>query len=162
MQAEGSLPCSQEPARRPVYHFVTSFFFYGEELLAPSPSLQAWGTTPCRLSATAYSIYSHLSVLEATMRIVRHTQKKEPLGKRPLGRPRRRWEDNINNSVRAITASTRSLPNGLARWQRVWSPFGRHPIGIPAETRLLWCESVRWVLEQHFKTVLQTPSAAPF
>jgi len=39
--------------------------FYGEELhhLAQPPS---WRTTPCRLSATAYSIYSQLlSKLEA-------------------------------------------------------------------------------------------------
>jgi hypothetical protein len=40
-------------------HFVTIKNFYGEGLLAPSPT-PSWRTTPCRLSATAYSIYSRL------------------------------------------------------------------------------------------------------
>jgi hypothetical protein len=43
--------------RGPFWHFVTNLFFYGEELLAPR---QSWRTTPCRLSATAYSVYSQL------------------------------------------------------------------------------------------------------
>ena len=47
-------------------YFVNIFFFFhGEELLAlrPTPS---WRTTPCRLSTTAYSIYSQLpSISEA-------------------------------------------------------------------------------------------------
>jgi hypothetical protein len=29
-------------------------------LLAPRPTPQSWRTTPCRLSAIAYSIYSQL------------------------------------------------------------------------------------------------------
>jgi len=33
--------------------------FYGEELSAPLPA-PSWMTTPCPLSATAYSIYSQL------------------------------------------------------------------------------------------------------
>jgi hypothetical protein len=39
--------------------FVTSHFFYSEELLAPRPTPKL-GTTPCLLSATAHSMYSHL------------------------------------------------------------------------------------------------------
>jgi hypothetical protein len=46
-------------------YFVTKICVHGEELLAPRPTPK-WRTTPCRLSATAYSIYSQLpSILEA-------------------------------------------------------------------------------------------------
>jgi hypothetical protein len=40
--------------------FRNSFIFYGEGLLAQHPS---WGTTPCRLSAAAYSMYSQLTFI---------------------------------------------------------------------------------------------------
>jgi len=48
-----------------VWKFRNKISFYGEELLAP-PQPPGWRITPCRLSATAYSIYSQLpSILEA-------------------------------------------------------------------------------------------------
>ena len=51
--------------RLSVWTFRNKIRFYGEELLAPRPT-PSWRTTPCRLSATAYSIYSQLpSMLEA-------------------------------------------------------------------------------------------------
>ena len=34
-----------------------------------------------------------------------------PTGKRPLGRPRRRWEDNIRMDLREIGISTRNWVN---------------------------------------------------
>ena len=40
-----------------VWSFVTWLVFYGKQLSAPRPT---WRTTPCRLSSTAYSIYSQL------------------------------------------------------------------------------------------------------
>jgi hypothetical protein len=40
--------------------FVTRFSSYGEELLALRPTPRSLRTTPCRLSATAYSIHSQL------------------------------------------------------------------------------------------------------
>jgi hypothetical protein len=39
--------------------FRNKFIFYSEGLLAPRPT-PSWRTTPCRLSAAAYSIYSQL------------------------------------------------------------------------------------------------------
>jgi hypothetical protein len=47
------------PCPRRLVNFCNKIIFYGEELLAPSPTL-SWRTTPCRLSAAAYSIYSEL------------------------------------------------------------------------------------------------------
>jgi hypothetical protein len=45
-------------------YFVTKIHFHGEEL-QPFAQPPSWRTTPCRLSATAYSIYSQLpSILE--------------------------------------------------------------------------------------------------
>ena len=35
------------------------------------------------------------------------TLKSEPIGKRPLGRPRRRWEDTIRMDLKEIGGSTR-------------------------------------------------------
>jgi len=50
--------------RGPCHRFVTVYVFYGDELLTSRPT-PSWRTTPCRLSATAYSIYSQLpSILE--------------------------------------------------------------------------------------------------
>jgi len=54
------------PQTRPIlWVFRNMIRFYGEELLA-TPQPPSWRTTPCRLSATAYSIYLRLpSILEA-------------------------------------------------------------------------------------------------
>ena len=53
------------PGSRHVAVFRNYARFYGEEFLAPRPT-PGWTTTPCRLPATAYSIYSQLSsILEA-------------------------------------------------------------------------------------------------
>jgi hypothetical protein len=45
------------PGLRLLQNFCNKFIFYSEELLA---QLQSWRTTPCQLSATAYSIYLQL------------------------------------------------------------------------------------------------------
>jgi len=73
MESEGPLPHSQVflgrtrvsvRVRGSYKHFVTRYVFTVRSYhLAQPPS---WRTTPCRLSATAYSIYSQLSsILEA-------------------------------------------------------------------------------------------------
>jgi hypothetical protein len=41
----------------PFVTFRNALFFYGGELLAPTQP-PSWRTTPCRLSTTAYSMYS--------------------------------------------------------------------------------------------------------
>ena len=38
-----------------------------------------------------------------------------PIGKRPLGRPRRRWEDNIRMDLQKIGISTRIWAGHVAR-----------------------------------------------
>jgi hypothetical protein len=40
--------------------FVTNLFFLRWRVVSPTPNPQAWRTTPCCLSAAAYSIYSQL------------------------------------------------------------------------------------------------------
>jgi hypothetical protein len=74
MEPEGSLPHSQVPATCPCpavqvrgtcSYFVTKPVFTARSFhyLAQTPS---WRTTPCRISVTAYSIYSQLpSISEA-------------------------------------------------------------------------------------------------
>ena len=58
---------SVSPGLRPFWLFSNMVCFYGEDLLAPRPTPK-WRTTPCRLSATAYSVYSQLpSILEAIL-----------------------------------------------------------------------------------------------
>ena len=53
-----------EEGPRQVFMIRNKASFYSAELSTP-PQPPAWGTTPCRLSATAYSIYSQLpSILE--------------------------------------------------------------------------------------------------
>ena len=67
MEPEGSLSQSQVPPvpiislgpRLTLWLFRNMIRFYCEALLAPRPSPKL-GTTPSRLSATAYSIYSQL------------------------------------------------------------------------------------------------------
>jgi hypothetical protein len=96
MEPEGSLPHSQQPATCPhpksnlisllhcsgctkgsvrfrglCVRFVTGLSFYGEELLAP-PQPQSCRTTPCRLSATAYSKYSQLPSISAGRSSIRN------------------------------------------------------------------------------------------
>ena len=40
----------------------------------------------------------------------------KPTGKRPLGKPRRRWEDNIKMDLKEIGASTRNLIDLVKDW----------------------------------------------
>ena len=42
-----------------------------------------------------------------------------PAGKRPLGRPRRRWEDNIRIDLKEIGINTRNLA-GLPQDRNYW------------------------------------------
>ena len=42
-----------------------------------------------------------------------------PIGKRPLGRPKRRWEDNIRKDLKEISASTRNSDD-LAQDRDYW------------------------------------------
>jgi hypothetical protein len=56
---------ARNPGPRQVFMFRVSF--YGEELSTPRPN-PSWRVTPCRLSATAYSIYSHLPFILETVR----------------------------------------------------------------------------------------------
>jgi hypothetical protein len=46
----------------------------------------------------------------------------KPMGRRPLGRPRRRWEDNIKTDLREVgwRAFTRSILLRTGRW---WALF---------------------------------------
>jgi len=55
--------------------------FYGEELLAPRPTPASWKTTPCRLSATAYSIYSQLPSLTVSHFSIRNLRTRHVLVK---------------------------------------------------------------------------------
>ena len=59
---EGYFSFSQSNTRRLLLTFHNRIRFYGEELLAPRSNTPSWRTTPCLLSATAYSIYSQLSL----------------------------------------------------------------------------------------------------
>jgi hypothetical protein len=79
MEPEGSLPCSQEPSTGPypepdqfnqyysvvsllisiLKYFVTRFFLRGG-VFYPHVQPSSWRPTPCRLSATAYLLYSQL------------------------------------------------------------------------------------------------------
>jgi hypothetical protein len=55
----GSFIQGISPGPRLLVVFRNKLIFYGERLLAPRPTPKL-GTTPCRLSATAYSTYSQL------------------------------------------------------------------------------------------------------
>jgi hypothetical protein len=48
------------PGPRLYRNCLKKFIFYDEGLLAPLPTPKSWRTTPCRLSAAAYSICSQL------------------------------------------------------------------------------------------------------
>ena len=53
-------------------------------------------------------------------RVVRRVLVGEPEGKRPLGRPRRRWEDNIKMDLREVGGSCgdwMELAQDRDRWQ---------------------------------------------
>ena len=45
-----------------------------------------------------------------------------PTGKRPLGRPRRRWEDNIRKNVKEISVNTGNCVD-LAQDRDHWRPL---------------------------------------
>jgi hypothetical protein len=56
---------------------------------------------------TAYSIHSQLPSVSGGLPSIRNLRMRNvlvgrPEGKRPLGRPRRRWEDNIKIDLREI------------------------------------------------------------
>jgi hypothetical protein len=51
---------------------IPNIIFFGEELLAPRPNPPSWRTTPCRLSATAYSKYSQLSSISGGRSSIRN------------------------------------------------------------------------------------------
>ena len=40
----------------------------------------------------------------------------KPTGKKPLGRPRRRWEDNIRMDLKEIDINTRNLVDSVQDW----------------------------------------------
>ena len=46
----------------------------------------------------------------------------KPTGKRPLGRPRRRWEDNIRMDLKEIGINTRIMV-GLTQDRDYWRAF---------------------------------------
>jgi hypothetical protein len=54
----------------------------------------------------------------------------KPEGRRPLGRPRRRWLDNIRMDLRG---------EGVYR-VLVWKPKGKRPLGRP---RCRWVDNIR-------------------
>jgi len=56
--------------------FRNNNFFYGEGLLAQTPR---WRTTPCRLSATAYSIYSQLPSVPGGLPSIRNLRTQHAL-----------------------------------------------------------------------------------
>jgi len=73
MEPECSLPCSQEPANsEDLCNISKQAVFYGNELLAPRPA-PSWRTTPLRLSATAYSVYSQLPSISGGLLELSHT-----------------------------------------------------------------------------------------
>jgi hypothetical protein len=43
----------------------------------------------------------------------------KPEGRRPLGKPRRRWEDNIKTDLREVRWGRGALAQGRDRWQAV-------------------------------------------
>jgi hypothetical protein len=59
------------PGRRRFETFRSKLNFYGEELLAPLPT-PSWGTTACRLSATAYAIYLQLPSVSGGLPSIRN------------------------------------------------------------------------------------------
>ena len=50
----------------------------------------------------------------------------KPEGKRPLGKPRRRWEDNIKIDLQEVGFGGRGAGGGL-----VGKPEGKRPLGRP-------------------------------
>ena len=54
----------------------------------------------------------------------------KPEGKRPLGRPRRRWEDNIKMDRREVGGGGDWMELGLDRdrWQALVNTFGFHKV----------------------------------
>jgi hypothetical protein len=99
------------------------FLFYGEELLAPRPTPKLEGhplsaVRDCLFNIFAATLYSSPSIIRVIkarrMRWAGHVARMKevrgaynifvgrPGGRRPLGRPRRRWEDNIKMDLREI------------------------------------------------------------
>jgi len=62
METEDSLLCSHEPTfnSEALCNIFYDSGLYCEELLAPCPNSKSWRTTPFRLPAAAYSVYSQL------------------------------------------------------------------------------------------------------
>ncbi|KAJ4425779.1 hypothetical protein ANN_27404 [Periplaneta americana] len=78
-----------------------------------------------------------------------------PEGKRPLGRPRRRWEDNIKMDLREVGYDDRdwiNLPQDRDQWrayhflQLKGSKAGLFPFPIPTRWNS-WLESVEWLAD---------------
>ena len=46
----------------------------------------------------------------------------EPTGKRPLGRPKRKWEDNIRTNLKEIGVKTRNLIDSI-KGRNYWRAF---------------------------------------
>jgi hypothetical protein len=81
--------------------FRDMFIFYGEGLLAPRPAPVLEDHT-CRLSEAAYSMYSQLTSRKGEKRNGYRLLVGKPEGRRPQGRPRRRWVDNIKMGLLEI------------------------------------------------------------
>jgi hypothetical protein len=90
-------------------HFVRMKNFYDEGLLAPRPT-PSWRTTPCRLSATAYSVYSQLPSVSGGFPSIRNLRTRHAVVTRDTRNVGWMTIDNQNNSLTFIGLS--SWPGG--------------------------------------------------
>jgi hypothetical protein len=64
----------------------------------------------------------------------------KPEGKRPLGRPRRRWEDNIKMDLQEVGVYSIECRKVL-----VGKPEGKRPLGRP---RRRWEDNIKMALQE--------------
>ena len=86
--------------------------------------------------------------------IVKKTERWKPVCKRPVGRPKTRWEDEVLEGIKSINA--RMAEDNIVQEIQRWKAMSKRPIGRPktrSEDEVL--EGIKSVIVGNWKKVAQ-------
>jgi hypothetical protein len=122
-------------------HFVTIKKFYGEGL-TPTPNPQAGGTTHCRLSATAYSIYSQLPSVHGELPSIRNLRTRYVVVTRDLPNMDSRVIKKSNRRVQPRSRNRSFI--GLISWPEEEKSFEHTRVYPKVSGLATWSENCKW------------------
>ena len=66
----------------------------------------------CRAQQAYRQIMNYLNIISNYLQFTEHESKRKPTGKRPVGRPKQRWMDNIEKNLKRASLSLYGITTG--------------------------------------------------